>query len=130
MSNASPSDLDRFLNQLAKKYPLFWPTVKQGLESNEELFREAGDTMIEWAKISLGDDYAGILAKGYAIYVTDINRSQMKYERAGEYANKTYDEVYKAVYDNRGAHGPVPLGGVRDQFRMGSPPANLPVLPG
>jgi len=101
MSNASPSDLDQFLKQLAKKYPLFWPTVKQGLESNEELFREAGDTMIDWAKTALGDDYAGILAKGYAIYVTDVNRSQMKYERAGEYANKTYDEVYKAVYDNQ-----------------------------
>jgi 2-polyprenyl-3-methyl-5-hydroxy-6-metoxy-1,4-benzoquinol methylase len=100
MTNTSASDLDQFLGQLEKRYPLFWPTVKHGLESNEALFREAGDNMIAWAKVSLGDDFASILAKGYAIYVTDVNRAQMKYERSGAYANKTYAEVYDAVYDN------------------------------
>jgi 2-polyprenyl-3-methyl-5-hydroxy-6-metoxy-1,4-benzoquinol methylase len=100
MANATNTDLDLFLNRLEERYPLFWPTVKKGLDSDEALFRAAGDSMVEWAKVSLGDDFPDILAKGYAIYVTDVNRSQMKYERAGAYANKTYDEVYEAVYNN------------------------------
>jgi len=89
MSNGTPTDLDRFLTSLEAKYPLFWPTVKKGLEADEALFREAGDAMVEWARVALGDGFADTLAKGYAIYVTDVNRAQMKYERAGAYANKT-----------------------------------------
>lgn len=92
--------LERFLSYFAKHQKLFWPSVERTAEKNEQLFKELGVLMTNWSATYLGDDYVKTLADGYARFVTDVNKSQMKYEKRGHYPNKTYDEVFAGVYDN------------------------------
>ncbi len=95
--------LDLFLERLQSRNRLYWPSVQKNLERNEHLFRELGATLTEWASAHLGPGFADTLVDGYVRFVTDVNRSQVEYERRGAYAAKTYAEVYEAVYGSNEA---------------------------
>ncbi len=90
--------LDLFLERLAARNRLYWPSVQDNLRRNEPLFRDVGGRLVGWAAAHLGERYADVLVEGYGLFVTDVNRSQMAYERRGAYEAKSYAEVYASVY--------------------------------
>lgn len=71
------------------------------LDSGHPELGPISSKLIGWARRHLGADYEDTLAEGYVAFVTDVNRSQLKYEAAGAYRNKSYADVYASVYDNR-----------------------------
>lgn len=95
------TSLDWFLAYLSKNKRLYWPAVKRNLDKNKESFEELGGVMVTWAAAYLGEAFSRVLADGYAAFVTDVNKSQMKYESCGHYQNKTYEEVFATVYNSR-----------------------------
>ena len=94
---------DEFANFIAyfrEHKKLFEKSLTDNYLAQPELFQELGSVMLGWAKNYLGDDYLKVLSDGYASFVIDVNKSQIKYERNQRYANKTYKEVYKSVYNS------------------------------
>jgi ubiquinone/menaquinone biosynthesis C-methylase UbiE len=89
-----------FCGYLRDKKPLFWPAVKRNRDRNARLFSELGETLLEWAQKCLGSDYLRILADGYSSFVTDVNKSQMRYEERKRYQHSTFAEACKHVYHN------------------------------
>ena len=94
-----PADLcRRFLDTLQRHAPAFYKTVSETAARDEVLFREAAEPVLSAAAAHLGDGWAETLVKGYTHFVIDVNKSQRIYEREGRYRNKTYQEVFDAVY--------------------------------
>lgn len=92
--------LQTFLAHLSNHKKLFWPAIEKNFQQNQALFKELAVPMLNWAATYLGDDYAKILSDGYVSFVTDVNLSQMRYEKQGHYQHKTYQEIFANVYDN------------------------------
>ena len=94
-----PADLcRRFLDTLQRHAPAFHKTVSETAARDEALFREAAEPVLSAAAAHLGDGWAETLVTGYTHFVIDVNKSQRIYEREGRYRNKTYQEVFDAVY--------------------------------
>lgn len=100
ISTDGAAALQGFLDHLASRRPLFHPAVAATRDRNAADFDELGSVMAAWAARDIGPDFARVLTDGYVSFVTDVNRSQIRYERAGRYANKSYAEVNAAVYGN------------------------------
>lgn len=89
-----------FLNEFEYRAKLFYPSVHQNFKNNEKLFDELGDKMLTWAYNFLGEELWPKTIEGYKVFVADVNRSQMTYEKTEKYMNASYEEVFKNVYDN------------------------------
>lgn len=94
------SSLDNFLGYVAEHKKLFYPSIEQNRTKNTEAFMTLGSLMIDWAQKYIGEGFEQVLADGYVHFVTDVNKSQVKYERRGTYLNKSYKEVFENVYNN------------------------------
>lgn len=89
-----------FFHEFKSHAKLFYPKIYQNYENNELLFSELGEKMLSWAYNFLGDNLWPITISGYKRFVVDVTRSQILYEKTGHYANSSYDEVFKNVYNN------------------------------
>jgi 2-polyprenyl-3-methyl-5-hydroxy-6-metoxy-1,4-benzoquinol methylase len=96
----SSAIVDNFLEVFERQAPLFFPSVRGARELHADRFDHLAAPMLNWAKSHLGDDWASILVDGYKFFVTDVNRSQMRYEREGKYRYCDYEQVNKNVYSN------------------------------
>ncbi|MBT6601960.1 MAG: methyltransferase domain-containing protein [Nitrospina sp.] len=56
--------------------------------------------MLNWAENHIGENWQKVLADGYLHFLIDVNRSQVEYERRGNYLNKSYSDVFNRVYNN------------------------------
>lgn len=92
--------LETFLEHLARDRGMYFPAVERTREQQPADFEALGSVMADWAAAFLEDEFPRALVDGYVSFVTDVNRSQMRYERAGHYRNRSYAEVNEAVYGN------------------------------
>jgi ubiquinone/menaquinone biosynthesis C-methylase UbiE len=92
--------VEQFLTEFKKRSKLFYPKVRENFDNNRDEFIDLGEKMLDWAYKYLGDDVWQRSIVGYSRFVTDVNRSQMKYEKTKRYENSSYEEVYKNVYNN------------------------------
>lgn len=79
----------------------FLRNLKSDEVNNHPELANLSAKLLTWAELYLGANYRSALAEGYVAFVTDVNRSQLKYEMKGSYQNKSYSDVFKAVYDNK-----------------------------
>lgn len=93
-------EVENFLNYIHSNKKIFSRSINHNYSTRKKEFSELGSVMIDWAKKYLGDNYLKTLADGYASFVIDVNKSQMKYEKEKHYQNKTYQQVYESVYNN------------------------------
>jgi len=85
---------------MALTKPLYFKAIEGCYNSNNILFEELSELLLSWAADLLEDNYLDALTNGYAKFVNDVNRSQIKYEKRRRYENKSYSEVYRQVYNN------------------------------
>ena len=94
--------IDTLVRYFAAHNKLFLPAIEATRSTERELFEDLGEKLTGWAAALLHDEVCPALSRGYASFVMDVNRSQMRYERDRHYLNKSYEEVYKAVYNDSG----------------------------
>lgn len=88
------------LKLVEAKAPLYAPQIIQGYKNDPELFTALSEKMLNWGLNYLGDALWDDLISGYCAFVSNVNRSQMKYELKGRYEHSSYQEVYEKVYNN------------------------------
>ncbi|MEA5598796.1 class I SAM-dependent methyltransferase [Rivularia sp. UHCC 0363] len=91
---------EQFLNHIKHEKKLFWPSIAKTYENNPALFLELSSLMLKWAHNIINEHFFETLTDGYSFFVTDVNKSQIRYEKIGQYENKSYSEVYESVYAN------------------------------
>lgn len=96
----SSDRVSTFLTEFELLRPVYFAQVGQAADSHSTLFSELAEPMLEWAEATLGPNYVETLVEGYCEFVTDVNRSQLRYEATRAYESKTYDEVFYETYDS------------------------------
>lgn len=94
------NNLNRFMEILDSSYQPFYKSAMMVRQNSRALFEEYGSFACNAAVNAFGIEILEKMARGYAYFVTDANKEQFKYCTRGHYRNKTYKEVYDAVYDN------------------------------
>lgn len=94
------SIVDEFCEAFGRQAPLFSTKVLETRNRHTQSFDRLGSIMLGWARRHIGDTWAETLIDGYQFFVTDVNRSQMRYERNGHYRFSDYQQVNKFVYSN------------------------------
>lgn len=90
----------KLLAELTIQAPLYAPQILKSYENNTSSFSLLSEKMLQWGHNYLGDDIWKNLIQGYCAFVSNVNRSQMKYEMKGRYEFSSYQEVYDKVYNN------------------------------
>ncbi|MDC3287305.1 hypothetical protein OAV67_06590, partial [Alphaproteobacteria bacterium] len=99
---ASPKKIDHLINFMDSeaKYQPFVRSIKnlyKRLPSSSVTYSEK---FLELAEKTIGTETYQTIADGYIAFVMDVNRSQVRYESCGHYANNSYKEVFQGTYDN------------------------------
>ena len=68
---------------------------------DETRFREIAETTLEWTKRARGPEAIERTVDAYAQFTTEVNMAQARYEIAGEYEHKSYQEVYESHYSQQ-----------------------------
>lgn len=92
--------IPKFLDKFKEIAPVFYPAIQNNFLKNSALFSELGEPLLKWANQLLGENYLESLVRGYIFFVTDVNKSQILYEKTEKYKNSSYQEVYDSTYNN------------------------------
>lgn len=64
-------------------------------------FHEIAETTLAWTEAARGSEAIERTVDAYVQFTTDVNMAQARYEIAGAYENKTYQEVYDSHYSQK-----------------------------
>jgi 2-polyprenyl-3-methyl-5-hydroxy-6-metoxy-1,4-benzoquinol methylase len=92
--------LKKVLDYFSDHGQIALPAIEKTHLNEKESVEELAAVMLPLAENHLGEDWVKILVDGYIYMLMDINRSQVDYERRGKYLNKSYDDVFKSVYND------------------------------
>lgn len=88
----------RLLEYVTRRHPRSLPGVVEAREIDPTRFDEVADLHLRWAIGAFGDDAIARMVDSFVRFSTDVNLAQARYEVAGQYANKTYEECMAGVY--------------------------------
>ena len=94
------SNLEKFLDYFSQHCQIYFPAIQNTHLNHQKSFEELAQVMLNWAENHLGENWSKVLADGYLHFLMDVNRSQVEYERRGNYMNKSYNDVFDRVYNN------------------------------
>jgi len=94
------SRVDQLIDHLERVKPLYASSVRQARAQNKPAFDRLGAQLCAWAVQTIGDAYLDEMVKGYIAFVSEVNRSQARYQRRGHYRYSSFAEVFREVYDN------------------------------
>lgn len=94
------SNLEKFLDYFSQHCQVYFPAIQNTHLNHQKSFEELAQVMLNWAENHLGENWNKVLADGYLHFLMDVNRSQVEYERRGNYMNKSYNDVFDRVYNN------------------------------
>ena len=94
------TNCEKFLDYFSQYCQIYFPGIKNTQINNRSSFEELTRIMLNWAENHIGENWQKVLADGYLHFLMDVNRSQVEYERRGNYLNKSYSDVFNRVYNN------------------------------
>ena len=94
------TNCEKFLDHFSQYCQVYFPAIKNTQLNNRSSFEELARIMLDWAVNHIGENWQKVLADGYLHFLMDVNRSQVEYERRGNYLNKSYSDVFNRVYNN------------------------------
>ena len=94
------TNCEKFLDYFSQYCQIYFPAIKSTQLHNRRSFEELTRIMLNWAENQIGKNWQKVLADGYLHFLMDVNRSQVEYERRGNYLNKSYSDVFNRVYNN------------------------------
>jgi len=90
--------LDELIACVEAHHPRSLPGIEAARAVNPARFDEIVQMHLEWAIAARGGRALGEMVDAFAQFSTDVAMEQARYERRGSYGQRTYDDVYQAVY--------------------------------
>lgn len=106
MSTATPAtrplvdhpQLDELIAYVEAHHPRSLGGIESARAVNPGRFDEIVQMHLEWAVTARGGRAIGEMVDAFVQFCTDIAMEQARYEHRGNYGQRTYDDVYEAVY--------------------------------
>ena len=96
--SSQPHRTKHFLSALSQIAPAYSHHVSALATDEPGLFSEFAEPMLEWAELSIGENYLEKLIDGYVFFVTEVNTAQIRYEKTGKYQFQNFNEVFDIAY--------------------------------
>jgi 2-polyprenyl-3-methyl-5-hydroxy-6-metoxy-1,4-benzoquinol methylase len=93
--------LPRLLAYIRARHPRSMPGVLEARAVDPARFDAYGEVLLRWAVDAFGDDAVEQMADAFVGFSMDVNFAQARYEAAGHYENKTYQECHESVYSQK-----------------------------
>ncbi len=99
-SAAPPSTpyLDRLLDYVRAQHPRSLPGIEEARAAAPRRFPAMAEMFLEWLVAIRGEEGIPAAVDAFVQFTTDVNMAQARYEAEGEYANKSFADVYAHVY--------------------------------
>lgn len=96
------SELSQLLSYFREEPSLgkFHRAIAATMAASPRDFAYFGNKITSWAANCSGENFLQDLGQGYALFSTNVIRSQLRYEKAGRYESSTYDQVFDRTYGN------------------------------
>jgi 2-polyprenyl-3-methyl-5-hydroxy-6-metoxy-1,4-benzoquinol methylase len=94
----SSSPVTRLLAYVGSRHPRSLPGVLEARALNAARFDAIAALFLTWAVGAFGDSAIETMADSFVRFSTDVNLAQARYEIAGHYEHKSYQECRDSVY--------------------------------
>lgn len=88
----------RLLHYIASRHPRSLPGVLEARALHSALFDELSGLFLGWAISAFGDGSVESMADAFVRFSTDVNFAQARYEAAGHYEHKSFEDCKASVY--------------------------------
>jgi 2-polyprenyl-3-methyl-5-hydroxy-6-metoxy-1,4-benzoquinol methylase len=93
--------LDRLLTYVQESHPRSSKGILEARSIDPAAFDRCANVFLQWAVNALGEGAIERAVGAFARFSNDVNFAQARYESAGRYENKTYEECRRSVYDHQ-----------------------------
>lgn len=93
--------LDLLEDYIRANHPRSCQGIKEARQVNPQKFEEIAATFLNWAVAARGVEAIGPMVESFVRFTTSVNVSQARYEAAGHYENKTFQECNESLYSQK-----------------------------
>ena len=98
---ASRRPVDGLFDDIAARHPRSLNGVREARAAAPERYADLADTLLDWAVRAWGRDALPGMVDAFVRFTTSVNMSQARYERAGHYENKTFQDCLNSLYNEK-----------------------------
>ncbi|MBL8826041.1 MAG: class I SAM-dependent methyltransferase [Planctomycetaceae bacterium] len=93
--------LDQLEAYVRDRHPRSLAGIVEARLNDPARFEEIAETFMEWAVAVRGEAAIGEMVDSFVRFTTSVNMSQVRYERAGHYENKTFEDCLQSLYTEK-----------------------------
>lgn len=92
--------IERLYEDVRLRHPRSLSGLIESRNLDNSAFDRIASTYLEWCVAARGEANLAITVDAFARFCSDVNLAQGRYELAGSYENKSFEECRRAVYDD------------------------------
>jgi Methyltransferase domain len=96
-----PRLVDALFEDIRTRHPRSINGVMEARAAFPERYADLADTFLGWAIRAWGGDALPGMVDAFVRFTTSVNMSQARYERAGHYENKTFQDCLTGLYNEK-----------------------------
>jgi len=97
----SDSRIQQLISDIRLRHPRSARGVDEARAVDPDRFDALGDRFLGWLAAAKGEEGILTAVDAYVRFSTGVNLAQARYEADGHYENKTYDECYQSLYNQK-----------------------------
>ena len=90
--------VDGLFDDIAARHPRSLAGVQEARAAAPERYADLADTFLDWAVRAWGAGALPGMVDAFVRFTTGVNMAQARYERAGRYENKTFQDCLTSLY--------------------------------
>ena len=90
--------VDALFEDIRARHPRSFAGVQEARSAFPDRYADLADTFLGWAARAWGGDALPGMVDAFVRFTTSVNMSQVRYERAGHYENKTFQDCLTGLY--------------------------------
>jgi SAM-dependent methyltransferase len=99
LAPARQRPVDALFDDIRTRHPRSYNGVLEARAAYPERYTDLADTFLGWAARAWGRDALPGMVDAFVRFTTSVNMSQVRYERAGHYENKTFADCLAGLYN-------------------------------
>lgn len=92
--------IERLYGDVRHRYPRSLSGLQEARDLDRAAFDRISSTYLAWCVTARGEAALANTVDAFARFCSDVNLAQGRYELAGRYENKSFEECRRAVYDH------------------------------
>src|SRR4051794_9705138 len=97
----STGNVQVLLDYIRTRHPRSARGVEEARSVDPGRFDRVAEQFLGWLVRARGDEGIPAAADAFVRFSTDVNLAQAHYEADGRYKNKTYEDCYNDLYNNK-----------------------------